>query len=72
MNLIELIKYTNHIFHGPPVQTELERRNREREIIQRYSTGNISLQCGKYITEADVKKRRSELCKYKFFAKETS
>jgi hypothetical protein len=66
MGLIDLVKYINNMFPKPPVHTEEEMRNIEKEIVSRYAQGNISLHLGKYVTTKEIARRKAELANYQF------
>jgi len=64
MNLIDLVKQVNRMFPDPPVYTKEVQREKEKRLVARYATGNISLQNGRYITRKDVEQRISSLTEY--------
>lgn len=63
---MDTIKYLMELFPKPPVHTEQEQREKEASIVSIFATGNISLQTGRYLTEADIDKKRKEIISHHF------
>jgi hypothetical protein len=54
-----------------PTETGIEKRSVDyRNLVAKYSNGNISLQLGRYITESDIETRRKDIGNYEFSDKD--
>lgn len=60
------------MFPNPPIDTKEEQKDKEKNLVARYATGNVSLQRGRYITRKDVERRKSNLLKHSFVSKDYS
>ena len=72
MNLIKILKQINRMFPAPPCHSEEDERTRVKEVISRFSQGNIYLQLGRYLSEEDIERRKLSLASYNFMPRKYS
>ncbi len=68
MSVLSAIRFAFRRPSAPLSATEIQRIEREidRRIVIRFSTGNIRLQRGEYVTEEDIEKEYERIKRLKF------
>jgi len=63
----QVLKFVYNLFRVPS-DKEYKKTLKKiaRNLVKRYSTGNVSLQLGNYITEEEIKKRKKKVLSYHF------
>ena len=69
LNFVVFLKNIDKMFPSPPYHNKEEERARVKKIVSRFATGDISLQQGRYLTQADIEQKKDSLSSYDFMAR---